>query len=125
MRAFSRRALERAGFGSNLARADLERLGFYVCVDDLEDELIRSLGATAVEQVIEVQGELRPFRTFQRQPAQQGRPIEKQLRRFMGTHSGRKAQYARALVEAMDLGRVPPPLDRLLAHLATSPPHPS
>src|SRR3954463_1483638 len=26
-----RRALERAGFGSNLGRADMERLGFYVC----------------------------------------------------------------------------------------------
>jgi hypothetical protein len=27
-----RRALERAGLGSNLTRADMERLGFYVCV---------------------------------------------------------------------------------------------
>src|SRR5687768_14641426 len=44
-----RRALERAGFGSNLTRADMERLGFYVCVVDLEDELIRSLGPAAVE----------------------------------------------------------------------------
>ncbi|MDQ6709632.1 MAG: ATP-dependent endonuclease [Candidatus Dormibacteraeota bacterium] len=119
---YVRRALERAGFGTNLTRPDLERLGFYVCVDDLEDELIRSLGAAVVEQVIEVQGELRPFRTFQRQPAQQGRPIEKQLRRFMGTHAGRKAQYARALVDAMDLRRVPPPLDRLLAYLVPSTP---
>ncbi len=40
-----RRGLERAGLGSNLTRADMERLGFYVCVADLEDELIRSLGA--------------------------------------------------------------------------------
>jgi hypothetical protein len=39
------RALERAGFGSNLGRADLEALGFYVCDADLEDELVRSLGA--------------------------------------------------------------------------------
>src|SRR5262245_24366939 len=35
-----RRALERAGLGSNLTRAELERLGFHVCVVDLEDELI-------------------------------------------------------------------------------------
>src|SRR3954470_22595376 len=34
-----RRALERAGLGS-----DLERLGFYVCSADLEEELIRALG---------------------------------------------------------------------------------
>jgi hypothetical protein len=40
-----RRGLERAGLGSNLTRADMESLGFYVCVADLEDELIRALGA--------------------------------------------------------------------------------
>ncbi|HEY7281444.1 MAG TPA: TOPRIM nucleotidyl transferase/hydrolase domain-containing protein, partial [Actinomycetota bacterium] len=34
------RALERAGFGTNLTRDDLERLGFFVCMRDLEDELI-------------------------------------------------------------------------------------
>ena len=32
------RALERAGLGSSLTRTDMERLGFYVCVDDLEDD---------------------------------------------------------------------------------------
>ncbi|WP_327370496.1 ATP-dependent endonuclease [Streptomyces sp. NBC_01217] len=37
------RALERAGLGRDLARADMEPLGFYVCVADLEEELIRSL----------------------------------------------------------------------------------
>lgn len=62
-----RRALERAGLGSNLSRIDMERLGFYVCIADLEDKLIRSLGAAAVEQVINAQGELESFRTFQRQ----------------------------------------------------------
>ena len=36
-----RRGLERAGLGSDLGRADMEALGFYVCVADLEDELIR------------------------------------------------------------------------------------
>src|SRR5688572_1643883 len=53
-----RRGLEQAGLGSNLTRADMERLGFYVCVADLEDELIRALGASAVEQVVEAQGDL-------------------------------------------------------------------
>src|SRR5262245_58545194 len=48
-----RRSLERAGLGANLTRPGMERLGFFVCVADLEDELIRSLGAAAVEQVIE------------------------------------------------------------------------
>jgi hypothetical protein len=112
-----RRGLERAGLGADLTRAEMESLGFYVCVADLEDELIRSLGAGSVERVIEAQDELGSFRTFQRQPAQRERPLEAQLRRFMGTHSGRKTEYASLLVEALDLDRVPRPLDRVLAHV--------
>ncbi|MEE1752826.1 TOPRIM nucleotidyl transferase/hydrolase domain-containing protein [Streptomyces sp. SP18CS02] len=112
-----RRHLERVGLGSGLTRAGLETLGFHVCVADLEDELIRALGAEGVQQVIDAQGETRPFRTFQSQPAQRERPVEQQLRRFMGTHSGRKALYAQALVAHLDLGRVPRPLERLLGHL--------
>ena len=112
-----RRGLERAGLGSNLGRAEMEALGFYVCVVDLEDELIRSLGAGAVERVVETQGELASFRTLQRQPAQRGRAAEEQLRRFLGTRSGRKLLYARLLVGALDLADVPRPLDRVLAHV--------
>jgi hypothetical protein len=111
-----RRGLERAGFGSNLDRADMERLGFYVCVIDLEDELIRSLGAASVERFIDAQGELGSFRTFQKQPGQQGRTKEAQLRRFIGTRGGRKIRYAPQLVHALDLTRVPRPLDGVLAH---------
>lgn len=112
-----RRGLERAGLGSGLTRADIESLGFSVCVADLEDELIRALGVDAVEQVVAAQGELRPFRTFQQQPAQRGRTHEAQLRRFMGTRSGRKIRYARLLVDAVDLTEVPRPLDQVLAHV--------
>jgi hypothetical protein len=110
-----RRALERAGFGLNLSRADMEALGFYVCTADLEDELIRALGHAVVEQIIHAQGELRPFRTFQKQPAQQRQDLGGQLHRFMGTRSGRKSQYARLLAGALDLTRVPRPLDLVLA----------
>jgi len=112
-----RRGLERAGLGSNLSRAEMESLGFYVCVADLEDELIRCLGAASVEQVVDAQGELGSFRTFQKQPAWQGRSRQEQLRRFFGTHSGRKIRYARLLVDALDLTSVPRPLDRVLAHV--------
>jgi len=111
-----RRGLEWAGLGSNLSRADMEALGFYVCVADLEDELIRCLGAACVEQVVDEQGELGPFRTFQQQPAWQGHSRQAQLRRFIGTHSGRKIRYARLLVDALNLASVPRPLDRVLAH---------
>ncbi len=112
-----RRGLERAGLGTDLTRATMEALGFYVCVADLEDELIRSLGAVAVEQIVGAQGELGSFRTLQQQPAQRGLTVEAQLRRFMGTRGGRKIHYARLLVDALDLTRVPRPLDRLLAHI--------
>jgi hypothetical protein len=112
-----RRGLERAGLGANLGRADMEALGFYVCVADLEDELLRCLGAAAVEQIVAAQGELGSFRTFQRQPAWRGRGPQQQLRRFIGTHSGRKIRYARLLVDALELTSVPRPLDRVLARL--------
>jgi hypothetical protein len=110
-----RRALERAGLGTRLTRVDMERLGFFVCVDDLEDELIRALGAASVQAIIEGQGELDAFRTFQRQPAWRGRTPEDQLRRFFGTFSGRKIRSAPLLVDALDLSRVPRPLDGVLA----------
>ena len=112
-----RRGLERAGLGSDLTRAEMERLGFYVCVADLEDELIRALGADRVEEVVAAHGDLGPFRTLQKQPAWQGRPLEEQLRRFMGSGGRRKTRYARLLVEALDLSRVPRPLDGVLAHV--------
>jgi hypothetical protein len=109
--------LERAGLGADLTRADLERLGFYVCVADLEDELIRNLGAASVEQVVEAQGDLGRFRTLQKQPEWRGRTTEEQLRRFMGSGGRRKIRYARFLVDALDLTQVPRPLDRVLAHV--------
>jgi hypothetical protein len=88
-----------------------------VCVADLEDELIRSLGVALVEEVVEAQGEIGSFRTFQKQPAQRNRTRHQQLRRFMGTRSGRKIHYGRVLAEALDLTRVPRPLDSVLAHV--------
>jgi hypothetical protein len=114
---YFRRALEEAGLGINLTGDTMEGLGFFVCEADLEDELIRALTPAGVERVIEAQDDLRSFQSFQQQPAQQGRTPQQQLRRFMGTKSGRKARYAHALVDALDLTKVPHPLDRLLAHL--------
>jgi len=109
-------AQEEPVFRQACERAGVDQQGVFVCRDDLEEELIRALGPAGVEQVITGQGELASWRTFQRQPAQRGRTVEQHLRRFMGTRSGRKAQYARALVEALDLDRVPAPLDAALAH---------
>ncbi len=118
---YFRSALERTGVARALAAdhapESLARHGFFVCARDLEDELIRSLGTDDVVRVVEEQGELALFRMFQKQPAQREKPVEQQLRRFLGTHSGRKAQYARALVEALPPGVAPLPLEGLLAHV--------
>ena len=109
-----RRGLERAGLGSNLTRADMERLGFYVCVRDLEDELIRAHGAGAVQRIAAFRGDLQAFRTLQKQPAWKGQPVEEQLRRFMGSGGRRKLRYASYLVAALDLDKVPRPLTGVL-----------
>ena len=106
-----------SALGTDLVRSDLERLGFYVCVEDLEDELIRALGPAAVERVVEAHGDLGAFRTLQKQPAWQDRALHEQLRRFMGSGGSRKIRYARYLVDALDLTGVPRPLDQLLRHV--------
>ena len=111
-----RRALERASFGSDLTRADMEELGFYVCDADLEEELIRALGAPRVEEIIRVNDDLHRFQTLQQMPEWRGRATEEQLRRFMGSGGRRKIRYARYLIDALDLETVPRPLDGVLAH---------
>jgi hypothetical protein len=115
------RGLERAGLGSNLDRAGMEALGFYVCDPDLEAELIRALGAERVLKVVEAHGDLPPFRTLQKQVEWRGRPVEDQLRRFMGSGGSRKTRYARYLVEALEPGEVPRPMEQLLASIPVIP----
>jgi hypothetical protein len=109
-----RRALERAGLGAVTSRDDLEALGFYVCEEDLEDELVRALGYGRLEEIIEAQGEMSRFHTFQKQLAKRGLSREQQLYEFMWN---RKIRYAQLLVEALDLDRVPRPLARVLANV--------
>jgi hypothetical protein len=108
-----RRALAQFGFGRDLSRAEMESIGFFVCDADLEDELIRSLGVELVLEIIEAEGELQSFRTYQKQPAHSARPLEEQLHGFMWN---RKFRYASLLVDALDLQRVPRPLAGALAH---------
>lgn len=111
------RTLRAAGLAKDISRSDMEQQGFYVCEPDLEAELIRSLGADAVERVLATEGDLGAFRTLQRQPPWRDRDTDDQLHRFMGSGARRKTRYARLLVEAVDLDRVPLPLDRVLAHV--------
>lgn len=90
---------------------------FYVCHADLEDELIRALGADSVLGIVEQHGDLRAFRTLQKQAPWQRRRTEEQLRRFLGSGGRRKIRYARFLVEALEPDQVPAPLAGLLARV--------
>lgn len=110
-----KRALEAAGVGTAVDRAQLEALGFYVCEADLEDELVRALGCARVEEIIDAQGETSRFRTFQKQPEKRGLSREAQLHGFMWN---RKIRYAPLLVRALDLDPAPRPLEYVLAHVS-------
>ena len=87
----------------------------YVCTADLEDELIRALGPTRVEEIVAAQGELETFRNFQNQPAWRGRPVQAQLRRWL-QNGGRYLRYPPLLVEALEPERIPRPLAGVLGH---------
>lgn len=106
-------ALRRNGY-EVAARADLAAYGFFVCDDDLEDELIRAVGVDAVVDVVDALGESGRLATFRHQPAQRGRPLHAQLHRFAGTTSGRKERFAAALAGVVALDDVPTPLRGVL-----------
>ena len=112
-----RRALERTGFGSNLHRAQLEAIGFFACIADLEDELIRAAGETHLATLIELEGDAQPWHTFRHQRAWRGRPVDQQFRRFIRSVSERNSRYIRAIVETIEFARLPRPLRLLLDYV--------
>lgn len=112
-----RAALERAGYGSNLDRSGLERIGFFACSADLEDELIRAAGEPILSRLIELEGDARPWHAFRKQPAWQGRPVDQQFRRFIRSVSDRNSRYIRAIVETIDPSKLPRPLRLLLDYV--------
>ena len=97
-----------------LARAGVAADGFHTCDPDLEGELVRALGAERLLQLVEERGQLAAFRTYQKQPAKRAWPLEQQVHGWL--HNW-KVRYAAPLVEALDLARVPPPLDGVLDHV--------
>ena len=101
------RGLERAGRGAD---------GFFACDPDLEGELVRALGTERMLELVEARGQLGTFTTYRKQPAQRAKPLEAQLHGWL--HNW-KIRYAAPLVEALDLDRVPQPLEQVLAHVAT------
>lgn len=113
-----RLALDTVGIGPVRTLHDLAELGFFVCVRDLEDELIRALGAQALIALIASEGHLRRFRSFQNQPAQRHKTVEQQLWRWLGNH---KIRYAPLMVDAADLAAMPAPLAAVLSQFVPSP----
>src|SRR5262249_8857105 len=112
-----RAALERAGYGPNLDRSQLEGIGFFACIADLEDELIRAASETHLTRLIELEGDAQPWRTFRNQHAWHARPVDQQFRRFIRSVSERNSRYIRAIVETIDLSRLPLPLRLLLDYV--------
>src|SRR5260370_25795972 len=110
-----RAALERAGYGPNLDRSRLEGVGFFACIADLEDELIRAASESNLARLIELEGDVQPWHTFRNQQAWHDRPADQQFRRFIRSVSERNSRYIRAIVETIHPSRLPRPL-RLLLH---------
>lgn len=98
--------------------SDLPAYGFFVCRADLEDELIRALGAARAVAVIDRIGLGAKFAALQRQPAWQDRPVAAQVRRFCGVASGRKEWLAAQLAADLMVDEVPEPLAQLLDRIA-------
>jgi hypothetical protein len=65
-------------------------------------------------QVVSERGHLAAFRTYQKQRDKRLLPLEAQLHGWL--HNW-KVRYAAALVQALDLDRVPAPLNSVLANV--------
>lgn len=116
---FFRRGLAAGGLGSPRNRSEMEQLGFFVCVEDLEHELIRASGRVATETLLDSQGDLGSFRTLQKQPAWRREAFEAQMHRWLRAGARRNLRYARLLVLSLDLDRMPRPLEAVLATACT------
>ena len=99
------RGLDRAGVAAD---------GFFACDPDLEGELVRALGPERMLELVEARGQLGAFTTYRKQPAQRDKSLEAQLHGWL--HNW-KIRYAAPLVEALDLARVPRPLEQVLNHV--------
>ena len=112
-----RSALERAGYGSSLDRDGLEGIGFFACSADLEDELIRAAGESAIARLIDDAGDAQAWHKFRQQQPWLGRPVDQQFRRFIRSVSERNSRYIAAMVEAIEPASLPRPVLGLLEYV--------
>lgn len=97
--------------------SDLPSAGFFVCVADLEDELLRALGTTRALEVLGRLGLSDKLDALRHQPAWRDRPLLEQLHRFAGVASGRKELLAGELTAELAGEELPEPLRLLLDRL--------
>ena len=109
-------ALDAAGHWLRDA-SDLPAAGFFICVADLEDELLRALGPARALEVLEALGLRDKLDAMAQQPAWRERPLPEQLHRFAGVASGRKELLAAELTGALTAEELPEPLRLLLDRL--------
>ncbi|GAB3712292.1 TOPRIM nucleotidyl transferase/hydrolase domain-containing protein [Mariniluteicoccus flavus] len=113
---FVERALVQDGLPVSDA-SDLPTYGFFVCVADLEEELIRALTPERARDTLMGAGLGGRFEALQTQAAWVDRPLAEQLHRFCGVASGRKELAAGILAGALADGEAPEPLAMLLDRL--------
>lgn len=113
------RAVRAAGAPVSTA-ADLPSVGFHTCRGDLEDELIRAVGASEAVGLLRELGLEASFERFRRQPAWRGRDLGASLARFAGAGSGRKVRLGRALAQALPPHRLPAPIAALLVQVGVA-----
>ena len=111
-------ALGDAGERRYLEKVEPRLAGVFLCERDLEEELFRALGHDEVLDAITAIGDEERWATFRGQPEWRDRPVDDQLRRFVGTRSGRKAAMAAELGRRLRPETVPPPLAALLDAVA-------
>lgn len=96
-------------------RASMESNGFFVCDQDLEDELVRAIGDAETQSVIAAEGEAAAFAAFAAQQGNVGLSVTEQLVRFLRRS---KPKWSPLLAErAAHLGNVPAVLTRLLSNV--------
>ena len=95
------------------SRAALNSQGFYVCDIDLEDELIRAHGSTAVQSIIALEGEARKFSAFASQLPNRSLTLSEQLTEFVRKS---KTRWSPKLVSELSAASMPSPLRDVLAN---------
>jgi hypothetical protein len=84
----------------------------FVCVPDLEGELIRAIGVERVLELVDAAA----FAKMRRQPAHRETPVVPALHRWLRSSSSRYHRYLPVLAEAVELERLPQPLVAVLGN---------